>query len=100
MIIGQGDITLIRVGDAEAVEGLTAPVTLAVGEESGHSHVLTAGILVQRGDRKYLNVPQDAKVEVQGMPWRHTPLDVPAGLYELKDAQVEYTPGSIRPVGD
>ena len=95
MIIGQGDVSLRRIGDSATVEAPKA-ITVAVGEQSGHSHVLRLGVELVRVDaRRLIDVPQDTQIEVAGMPWRHTALTVPAGLYEVIDHQVEYTPAAI-----
>lgn len=76
MLIRQGDLTLRRVGAAPP--GAVRPTTLAVGEESGHSHVAD-GYLA--GDRFVAPAPTTLRVE--GMPWRHRPVPVPAGEYEI-----------------
>lgn len=98
LIIGQGDVSLVRIGDARRTKKKDVKaVTLAIGEESGHSHVLKAGVLTieKSTGKKYLDVPQETQVVVEGMPWRHTALTVPAGRYELLDGQIEYTPKAI-----
>lgn len=86
--IGQGDVTLTRIGDTETTSG-GENLTLANGSQSGHSHVLRGGI--RNGDQ--IDVPQDTQIVVEGQPWRHTPLDVPRGMYRMA-GQIEYTPAA------
>lgn len=96
--IGQGDVTLIRRDGLAPVEGLPREVTLAVGEESGHAHVIV-GVDGVRGGVRLLTT-LGGPVRVVGMPWRHAPIDVPAGTYEVLDWQREYAPGAIVRMGD
>lgn len=96
MIIGQGDVTLIRVGPARRTGQRRRDLTVAIGEESGHSHVLRLGVDLGVIEGKHLiDVPQATQIDVAGMPWRHTALDLAPGLYELIDHQIEYTPAAI-----
>lgn len=94
MIIGQGDVSMRRIGDSRTIEAPKA-ITVAIGEQSGHSHVLRLGVESRVGAVRMIDVPQDTQIEVAGMPWRHTPIAVPAGLYEVIDHQIEYTPAAI-----
>jgi len=94
MIIGQGDVALKRIGDSHTSEP-AKQITVAVGEESGHSHVLRGVERARVGGARLIDVPQDTQIVVAGMPWRHDAIMVPAGLYEVIDHQIEYTPAAI-----
>jgi hypothetical protein len=94
MIVGQGDVTLTRIGDSRASAD-PKPITIAIGEQSGHSHVLRLGIELREAGKRLVDVPQDTQIDVVGMPWRHTAITIPAGLYGVIDHQVEYTPAAI-----
>ena len=98
LILGQGDVTLVRIGEATACDPVD--VTLAVGEESGHSHVIRGAARCDQGPRRLLSVPAGTRLEIAGQPWRHDAIVVPAGLYELIDHQIEYTPPGLVRVAD
>jgi len=95
--IRQGDLILVA-ADIAADFGPTQPQTLAIGEESGHSHVLT-GALAEVEGRRFIRLDQADALRVEGMPWRHDPITVPAGVWEVR-VQREYTPEGIRQVMD
>ena len=82
MIIRQGDLMLRRIGAPEA--GKASAHTLAIGEESGHAHVadgiLRRAIDVQPG---ILDVVAPTSLRVTGQPWRHDPIKLEPGRYEL-----------------
>lgn len=84
MIIRQGDLMLRRVSDASTDE-TPRPVTLAIGEESGHSHVLDGFPVTPLGDqgRGVVEVLAPTNLRVEGMPWRHDPIPVSPGRYEF-----------------
>ena len=99
-IYRQGDLSLIPtelpVEDAKA----GAKHTLAVGEESGHAHVITNALF--NSDAMMLQVLDGGAkllVEPPSMSWRHESLNIPAGNYKLV-VQREYTPEAIRDVAD
>lgn len=98
MIVRQGDVILRRTRrrhpKAEAVEHV-----LAVGEESGHWHAVV-GRLAQVGDRRFVTLDKPAQLRVEGQPDRHTPVDLPAGTWEVL-VEREYVPGQLpRTVAD
>jgi hypothetical protein len=76
MLIRQGDLILQSHSLPESI-GEPRTLTLAVGEESGHSHVLFG---VDRGPG-LVEVLAPTALRVEGMPWRHDPITVPAGTY-------------------
>ena len=96
--IRQGDLVLVAAADLDADFGPTQLQTLAIGEESGHSHVLT-GALAEVEGRRFIRLDQADELRVEGMPWRHDPITVPAGVWEVR-VQREYTPEGIRNVAD
>lgn len=80
MLIRQGDLVLAPTETAPLKGRKKArPVTLAIGEESGHSHVLD-GIL--RGDG-VIEVLDTSTLRVEGQPWRHEALTVEPGVYRF-----------------
>lgn len=96
-LIRQGDLILSLVSsDAKPNAAEKATITLAVGEESGHSHVLDNALRVGV-DQVFL--AEDSTLRVEGMPWRHESIAVPAGTYRYWVEQ-EYTPEAIRDVRD
>lgn len=92
MLIRQGDVVL-RTVPAREPAGVAKEITLAIGEESGHSHVLTAAIEEIVGDSRFVTLRQDGQVRIEGMPWRHTAINVLAGTYEVI-IEREYEPGA------
>jgi hypothetical protein len=91
----QGDVALIRIGDAPA-SSPPVPARLASGEDSGHWHEI-AGVIA--GD--LVTVPEPAQLRCQpaAQEWRHEPIDVPPGQYRVV-IQREYTPAGMRRVED
>lgn len=95
MIYGQGDVTVVR-EDRPIPEGLTPRrVTLAIGEETAHSHVLDDVIEWTDGGVRYVAVLVPTVMRVEGQPWRHDPIELPPGVYRVIDHQIEYTPTAI-----
>jgi hypothetical protein len=99
MIIRQGDVILRKVRPCK-VTGAPTLLILAVGEESGHAHVLRA-VEVKQGEQRFVVVPEAAPVHVtpDTMAWRHAPITVPPGTYEVV-IEREYTPTVVRRVED
>ena len=96
-LIRQGDLALIPTENLKAkIAGDMTHLTLAVGEDSGHAHAIVG----KRLDN-LLSVPDEALlvVEPATAAWRHAPLSVPAGDYEVV-LQREYTPAGARNVAD
>jgi len=89
----QGDLILQRIDARDT--GPQSRQTLAVGEESGHSHVLQ-GFVPEPG---IIVLDDVADLHVDGMPWRHDAIKIPAGTYRYW-VQREYTPEAIRDVRD
>lgn len=98
MIIRQGDVLLTRVGECASSEQ-TRELTLAIGEQSGHSHVLHGGVEVLARGHRYVDVPRDTTVTIEGMPWRHAPVMLPSGRWEIV-VEREYSPEAVRNVQD
>ena len=102
-IIRQGDLALIPIHRAAVATAPVPPeavkVTLATGEDSGHAHVVIGQVLVR--ERILTVSEQDANlvVEPATQAWRHDPIAVPPGEYEIR-VQREYTPAGFRQVGD
>lgn len=96
MMIRQGDLALISVSPA-TLPGKPAAHTLAIGEDSGHAHVIDRALRLD----DLLVVPDDAILTVEPAPmaWRHDPIQVPAGTYRIV-IQREYTPQEVRRVQD
>ena len=83
MIIRQGDLMMRRVGSVSASRR-AATVTLAVGEESGHSHVVDGWLdRPLTADKPGLVSVGQTQLRVAGMPWRHGAIIVPSGQYEF-----------------
>lgn len=101
MIYRQGDVILRRVHKACPVHMDPVPhrVTLAVGENSGHSHVLDVLRDWTEDDRRYVDVAQGVQARVEGLPGRHDPITLDAGTYEVI-IEREYRPDAIRRVED
>lgn len=77
MMYRQGDLMIRRTANTDTAKQPTEQ-TLAIGEESGHSHVIDA-VMIQPG---LIDVPVPTMLRVAGMPWRHDALELPAGRYE------------------
>lgn len=103
----QGDVLVVRIDDDRLPQNLIqAPrdrrnrMVLALGEATGHAHVLT-------GERVSLLCPPDdpgrlfLKIEGHGrlVHEEHGPIPLPPGAYQVV-RQREYFPGAIRPVAD
>jgi hypothetical protein len=97
----QGDVLLVPIDRAASTDGLVRQspenghVILARGEHSGHHHSLPANsgavffMDTGLGGGGYLEVPTATVLEQLGrsnewVPGMHTPLDVPAGTYEVR----------------
>ena len=115
MILRQGDLTFLRIGDAKPAEVSPSPVTLALGELSGHWHEAVGGTVERTEDGRYvLNVPGPrpaiVRVQPESHAGRHEPIEVPPGQYEIPGVpsddsiwvgQAEYVPGAVpRAAGD
>lgn len=96
--IRQGDLALIPIQPNDAPpKGRAKMHTLAVGEDSGHAHVIASAL--RDGDTLVLLDPSELRVEPAPMAWRHDALPVPAGQYRIV-VQREYTPQEVRRVQD
>lgn len=84
MLIRQGDLILRRIpGQADTKK--SEIVTLAVGEESGHSHV-TDGFIARKpveGLPGLLHVQAPTTLWIGGQSWRHDEIKLTAGVYEF-----------------
>ena len=98
--IRQGDLVLTPTTFEVAVKGNPGTKTLAVGEESAHSHVIDNSYfdpaLMQL---RVLDGGSSLRVDPPAMSWRHNSIEVPAGDYDIV-IQREYTPERIRNVAD
>lgn len=109
MIIRQGDILLVRVGDAEQAD--TAPLVVGHGEVTGHKHVIESATAVtgdalawdlfartgewQAEGDPLVSVPQETRITHQ----EHDALTIPAGMWRIV-RQREYAPERDRFVAD
>lgn len=111
MIIRQGDVTLVRKGNAPKTSEKPKTVILAKGEESGHWHAATGIIDRIVEGRRTIIVPEPTTMVVEPASHanRHEPVEIPAGEYEVLGVpdnasiwlgQREYTPEIVRAVGD
>lgn len=92
----QGDLILIPVKNVPAPSGEVKDTVLASGEDSGHVHMIK-GVF----DQKYLRIDVETELVVSppSHSWRHKPLMIPTGTYEVR-IQREYTPAGARRVAD
>ena len=110
MIIRQGDILLVKVGEAQA-SGKSQRVIIGHGEVTGHMHVLQAAetlngdelawqLFAETGEWRGDGSPQVAiSQETQLVHDEHDTLTIPAGIYEIR-RQREYEPEAPRYVID
>jgi len=96
--IRQGDLLLVAAFPDLDFPAASRLHTLAVGEESGHSHVIEAQLATANG-RRYVHLNKPSTLRIEGMPWRHEPITIPPGTWEVR-IQREYTPEGIRQVVD
>jgi len=95
-IYRQGDLHLQRIPDTP-IDASPRRHTLAIGENSGHAHVVPMARL--QGDVIVLDEPGQVIVDPPSMAWRHDALALPAGTYRYW-VQREYAPEAIRTVSD
>lgn len=114
MILRQGDLTFIRIGDAMPdAQPSPRPVKLAEGELSGHWHEVTGATVAQVDGRYVVNVPGPTPALVRVQPeshaGRHDPIELAPGQYEIPGVpsddsiwvgQAEYSPAAIIAAGD
>jgi hypothetical protein len=83
----QGDVLLVRTGDAETVDPAQVPVVLREGEVTGHKHQFQAESRVSfLGRNDAVAVGAVAKL----LHEEHSPAEVLPGIYDLP-LQVEHT---------
>lgn len=86
MLIRQGDLILHRISDGSTLKNVTPEeVVLAVGEESGHSHI-TRGVVEREPSTQapgILHIQSQTILRVGGQPWRHEEISVPPGTYNF-----------------
>lgn len=109
-ILRQGDILLVRVGDAEDA-GESQPVTVGHGEATGHTHVVEAARTLSGDQLAWSLFARTGEWNGDGDPLlavdaptrithqEHAALDVPAGVYRVV-RQREYEPERERFVAD
>lgn len=85
-IIRQGDVLMVRRGDASEQKPAAKPVVLALGEVTGHKHQFLARSRAGVVDEGLLAVSQTAWLRHE----EHVHIEVPPGLYDLP-VQVEMT---------
>ena len=116
MILRQGDLTFIRIGDAPMRRKKpTTPARLADGELSGHWHVADNATVTREKDGRYILTvpgpkPAIVRVEPEAHAHRHAPIELPPGRYEIPGVadeksihlgQREYVAGTVaRAVAD
>lgn len=75
---------------ARKILGQREPIVLALGEATGHAHIITEDeVVLYEGDdgQIYIDVKKPARVEHQ----EHGPIDLPVGKYAV-NRQREYDP--------
>lgn len=87
----QGDLLFIPIEKLPRKLKKQKDNTIALGEVTGHSHVLEEGSVFKADGEKYLEVPKDSKVVHQ----EHGPVSLPAGNYLVR-RQREYKPAKRR----
>jgi hypothetical protein len=96
----QGDVLLMKVKNLpcakKAVKRENGRMVLAHGETTGHAHVVAdpKARFWQRGDERYLEVPDAAQLTHE----EHGAIALPPGLYRVI-RQREYVPASINDPG-
>lgn len=99
-IYRQGDLALIPVDDAPVNAKASDKHVLAVGEESGHAHVIDNSLFDANAMLlTVLDGGASLVVDPPSMRWRHESLSIAPGNYKLV-VQREYTPEAIRNVAD
>lgn len=103
----QGDVLVVPLGPAGVPDGLMpAPrdrsgrMVLALGEATGHAHVVTGDRVAllcppHEPDRLFLQIDGYGRLGHD----EHGPIPLPPGGYRVV-RQREYFPGAIRPVAD
>ena len=98
----QGDVLIVRVDDlppgAKEQPKVKGGITLALGEATGHAHVLRGRRLSSYMDtrnRLFIRLAERAHVVHQ----EHDEIVLPIGVYEVR-RQREYSPEAIRNVMD
>jgi len=94
-IIRQGDLALIPIA-RPPIQGTPRTETLAIGEDSGHAHVLDC---TRDGDLLTVTTESTLRVEPAPLSWRHDPITVPPGTYRIV-VQREWNAGEARDVQD
>ena len=90
----QGDVLLIRIGDAELKTGKSLMrITVAVGEATGHSHVIEARAAKRSGD--IVELPVGGLIRHE----EHGTIEIPAGRWEIR-RQMEWVAFEARQVSD
>lgn len=85
--IRQGDVLLVRVGDAGKIAPSIEPVVIAHGEVTGHKHQFQADSRVSYlGREAGLHVGADSALKHE----EHSAPTVPPGIYDLP-AQTEWS---------
>lgn len=92
-----GDLLIRKVDNIPPTAQKLAHRVLAEGEATGHSHRLSAGVVLETTDKKsrYVRLARPAVVTHE----EHAKIDLPAGNYEVV-YQREYTPAAIVRVQD
>jgi hypothetical protein len=103
----QGDVLVVPIGRAalppvlvDAPRDARRRMVLALGEATGHAHVVTGEGVAMRCppdalDTLFLTVERYACLGHE----EHGPIPLPAGTYRVV-RQREYVPGAVRPVAD
>lgn len=68
---------------------------LAEGEATGHSHRLTGGIVLEKGEERFFRLDEPADLVHQ----EHEAISLPCGEFRVL-RQREYTPQEVRRVQD
>jgi len=103
MLIRQGDVMLIPIQALPPAAAARDNKTLALGEATGHSHVVIDGeVFVGEDGTLFVRAGGATRLRHQdqsGAVAEHLPLTLEPGVYEVR-IEEEYTPQGLRRVED
>jgi hypothetical protein len=103
MLIRQGDVMLIPLEALPQGAVAREDQTLALGEATGHSHVVVAGeVLVGEDGTLFVRASGATRLRHQdqsGAIAEHLPLDLEPGVYEVR-IEEDYSPAGLTRVED
>ena len=87
----QGDLLLITLDKLPKGLKKKRDKILVHSDSTQHDHTLVKGTVYTRGEKIYINVPQDTQIVHTE---DHGPVNVPKGVYEVR-RQVQHTIGDM-----